>query len=211
VVERPRRQVDVVRRVPDLSEQRCKLLGVTRAGPHRTLRVAGRTRGVDHRCRIDLGLDLRRGIAGLGDQCVAVEHVGTRGTVEDHDVPDLGDVPADLGKERRILGVCVDQNRIGVVDHVAGLVGRQPVVQRDRGRLDLLGRVPQDRDGDRVHAAPDDLVARLHPEPEHHVRDPVRLSVQLSVGPRDDRSTGPILDRRRFVRVGQRVKSQEVG
>ena len=67
-------------------------------------------------------------------------------TVEHEDVLDLGDVGADLLEERRELRVDVDDRRVAVVGDVRRFLGRQPVVQRYRGRADLAGRVHDGHD-----------------------------------------------------------------
>ena len=55
--------------------------------------------------------------------------------------PDLRQLVADRGDERRLLGVDDHEGRVGVVDDVLHLVGGEAVRERDRDEAGLAGRV----------------------------------------------------------------------
>ena len=139
--------------VADQPEQRGALgCGSPGAGAQRALRLAGRARRVDHRRARLAGVGRHRisGRRGVDQRRRPAVMPVERRTVEHEDVLDLGDLRADLLEERRELGVDVDDRRVAVVGDVRRLLGRQPVVQRHRGRADLAGRV---HDGRRSRAS----------------------------------------------------------
>ncbi len=82
------------------------------------------------------------------------------------------------------LGVDVDHRRVGVVDDVGRFLGREPVVEWDRGRRGLASGVHHRHHAHRVLPAPHDLVALADTDVAQHVGEPVGRGVEL--GERQD-------------------------
>ena len=193
VIQRPGGEVDVVLRIADEADQRDRraLVGRPAVG---ALRLAGRPGGVDHRRAGAPGLP-GRGLGRCPGDEVLAEHPGRGGATVGQHMTQVAGVPVVGGRDQvRVPRIDVGGAGVGMDHDIAGFRGRQAVVQRNRDRPELPGRVDDRHDLRRVGPAPDDFLTRAHAQRAERVGQPVRLRLELSEAPRDDVRTWPVID-----------------
>ena len=113
-------------------------------------------------------------------------------------------------EQRQVLMVDVGDLGVAVVDDVERLLRRHPVVERHRDRADLPGRVHHRHHVGRVRPAPEDVRARQRAQRQQQVRHPVRLRLELGVGPRHHGAARPVVDDGGLVRLAGGVDRKDV-
>ena len=136
---------------------------------------------VEHVLALD-PLLVERASAGCDGDGVLVGLVAVDGAVEHQPTFTAGIWSTQLGRLVGLVGRGDEALRAAVVEDVRHLLGREPRAHRRVVEAGVVAAPDHGEEARRVLEAQRDVVARLEAGAAQHVRQPVRLLVELAVG-----------------------------